>query len=121
MIVLCSKKVQQVLKNDENGLKIESQSPSKTSIKDPFHDPEVLSQFVQEVEKFEKFVEGLSSKTLNGPTPLDIKWNELKELEVCLLLMVIDITLSSLLLQRLLSHRIRTATNKLFQLQGVTQ
>lgn len=61
--------------------KLERPSPSKTPLKDPFLDPEVLSQFVQEVEKFEKFVEGLNSKTLNGPTPLDIKWNELQELQ----------------------------------------
>lgn len=74
------------MKSSENGTsnnldKLERPSPSKTPLKDPFSDSEVLSQFVQEVEKFEKFVEGLNSKTLNGPTPLDIKWNELQELQ----------------------------------------
>lgn len=76
-----------LLKNTENGNSnsvnnIERPSPSKTPLKDPFSDSEVLSQFVQEVEKFEKFVEGLNIKTLNGPTPLDIKWNELQDLQV---------------------------------------
>ncbi|GLH05002.1 Tyrosine-protein phosphatase non-receptor type 61F [Gryllus bimaculatus] len=54
---------------------------SKVSGKDPYSDPELLNQFVQDVEKFEKFVEGLTSKTLNGPTPLDIKWKELLDLQ----------------------------------------
>ena len=62
--------------------KLERPSPSKTPLKVPFSDPEILSLFVQEVEKFEKFVEGLNCKTLNGPTPLDIKWNELQDLQV---------------------------------------
>lgn len=35
-----------------------------------------------EVEKFEKFVDGLTSKTLNGPTTLDIKWKELQDIQV---------------------------------------
>lgn len=50
--------------------------------KDPYADTETLNQFVQDVEKFEKFVDGLTTKTLNGPTPLDIKWKELLELQV---------------------------------------
>lgn len=54
----------------------------KFQLKDPFNDAEVLNQFVQEVEKFEKFVESLTVKTLNGPTPLDIKWKELLDLKV---------------------------------------
>ncbi|PSN50877.1 hypothetical protein C0J52_12740 [Blattella germanica] len=49
--------------------------------KDPYTDPEALNQFVQEVGKYEKFVEGLTTKTLNGPTPLDMKWKELLELQ----------------------------------------
>ncbi|XP_014253355.1 tyrosine-protein phosphatase non-receptor type 23 [Cimex lectularius] len=60
---------------------VERPSPSKTPIKDPFSDPDSLAQFVQEVEKFEKFVEGLNSKTLNGPTALDLKWNELQDIQ----------------------------------------
>lgn len=50
--------------------------------KDPFQDKDYLHQFTQEVEKYEKFVEGLTLKTLNGPTPLDIKWKEISELQV---------------------------------------
>ena len=57
----------------------------KTFGKDPYTDPESLNQFVQEVGKYEKFVEGLTTKTLNGPTPLDMKWKELLELQVDLL------------------------------------
>jgi tyrosine-protein phosphatase non-receptor type 23 len=50
--------------------------------KDPYTDPDALNQFVQEVAKYEKFVDGLTTKTLNGPTPLDMKWKELLELQV---------------------------------------
>ncbi|PNF24579.1 hypothetical protein B7P43_G03064 [Cryptotermes secundus] len=49
--------------------------------KDPYTDPDALNQFVQEVGKYEKFVDGLTTKTLNGPTPLDMKWKELLELQ----------------------------------------
>ena len=55
---------------------------SKSFGKDPYTDPEALNQFVQEVGKYEKFVDGLTTKTLNGPTPLDMKWKELLELQV---------------------------------------
>lgn len=54
----------------------------KNPAKDPFQDKDYLHQFTQEVEKYEKFVEGLTLKTLNGPTPLDIKWKEISELQV---------------------------------------
>jgi tyrosine-protein phosphatase non-receptor type 23 len=54
----------------------------KTFGKDPYTDPDALNQFVQEVGKYEKFVDGLTTKTLNGPTPLDMKWKELLELQV---------------------------------------
>ncbi|XP_059485040.1 tyrosine-protein phosphatase non-receptor type 23 isoform X2 [Neocloeon triangulifer] len=49
--------------------------------KDPYAEPEALAQFTQEVERLEKVVEGLNNKTLNGPTPLDLKWKELQELQ----------------------------------------
>lgn len=62
---------------------VEKGTKDKAVPKDPFSDNEVLNQFVQEVEKFEKFVEGLTVKTLNGPTPLDIKWKELLDIQVC--------------------------------------
>lgn len=44
-----------------------------------FHDPEIAKQFIQEAEKFEKFVDILSTKTLNGPTSLDLKWKEISD------------------------------------------
>lgn len=40
---------------------------------------DVKSLFVQEIEKYEKYVETLTNKTLSGPTNLDIKWNELQD------------------------------------------
>lgn len=52
--------------------------------KDPYLEPEALAQFTLEVERLEKVVEGLNNKTLNGPTPLDLKWKELLELQVYL-------------------------------------
>lgn len=61
---------------------MERPAPSQTPIKDPFNDKNLLEQFVVEVEKLEKFVVGLNSKTLNGPTTLDLKWNELQDLQV---------------------------------------
>ncbi|XP_049813399.1 tyrosine-protein phosphatase non-receptor type 23 isoform X1 [Schistocerca nitens] len=66
---------------EQNEVSAEDRQTSKTLEKDPFADPEVLNQFVLEVEKYEKFVEGLTTKTLNGPTPLDMKWKELLELQ----------------------------------------
>lgn len=55
---------------------------SKGLLKDPYIDPDFLNQFAQEVEKYEKFVDGLTKKSLNGPTPLDMKWKELQDLQV---------------------------------------
>lgn len=48
-------------------------------IEDPLADSEALANFTQEIDKLEKFVDGLTTKTLNGPTPLDIKWKEIQE------------------------------------------
>lgn len=39
--------------------------------------PETFKQFVQEAEKYEKFVDTLTAKTLNGPTTLEVKWKEI--------------------------------------------
>lgn len=46
---------------------------------DPFQNTEVVKQFVQEVDKFEKFCDTLVTKTLNGPTTLDLKWKEVQD------------------------------------------
>jgi hypothetical protein len=70
------------------GSQEEGKLTPKSFGKDPYTDPEALNQFVQEVGKYEKFVEGLTTKTLNGPTPLDMKWKELLELQVNLLCIV---------------------------------
>ncbi|KAF5269203.1 hypothetical protein FQR65_LT02504 [Abscondita terminalis] len=44
-----------------------------------FDDPILIKEFIQEVDKFEKYVDTLCSKTLNGPTPLEMKWKEILE------------------------------------------
>lgn len=43
-------------------------------------DPKVMKWFHSEVERLEKFLEGVNIKTLNGSTPLDKKWQELQNL-----------------------------------------
>ncbi|CAH0557308.1 unnamed protein product [Brassicogethes aeneus] len=40
---------------------------------------EVKRLFNQELEKFEKYVDVLSNKTLSGPTNLDLKWKEIQD------------------------------------------
>lgn len=45
-------------------------------------DPKVMKWFHSEVERLEKFLEGVNIKTLNGSTPLDKKWQELQNLLV---------------------------------------
>lgn len=49
--------------------------------KDPLGDPAALQKFINEVEKYEKFVDSLLVKTLSGATNLDIKWKEVQEFE----------------------------------------
>lgn len=49
--------------------------------KDPLGDPVALQKFINEVEKYEKFVDSLLVKTLSGATNLDIKWKEVQEFE----------------------------------------
>lgn len=43
-------------------------------------DPKAVKWFHGEVERMEKFLEGVNIKTLNGSTPLDKKWQELQNL-----------------------------------------
>ncbi|XP_018579784.1 tyrosine-protein phosphatase non-receptor type 23 isoform X2 [Anoplophora glabripennis] len=40
---------------------------------------DVKCLFMQEIEKYEKYVETLTNKTLSGPTNLDIKWKEIQD------------------------------------------
>lgn len=49
--------------------------------KDPLGDPLALQKFINEVEKYEKFIDSLLVKTLSGATNLDIKWKEVQEFE----------------------------------------
>ena len=51
------------------------------TVKDPLTDPDVASKLASDVEKFDKLVDGLTRKSLNGPTPLDLKWKEVQELQ----------------------------------------
>ncbi|XP_061395463.1 tyrosine-protein phosphatase non-receptor type 23 [Musca vetustissima] len=47
---------------------------------DPFTDDKVLKYFHKEVERFEKLVDSLNVKMLNGHTALSTKWKELQDL-----------------------------------------
>uniref|UniRef100_A0A1I8PGA0 Tyrosine-protein phosphatase non-receptor type 23 n=1 Tax=Stomoxys calcitrans TaxID=35570 RepID=A0A1I8PGA0_STOCA len=47
---------------------------------DPFADDKVLKYFHKEVERFEKIVDSLNVKMLNGHTSLSTKWKELQDL-----------------------------------------
>lgn len=53
-----------------------------SKFKDPFDDPKLLKWFHKEVERYEKNMETLNVKTLNGTTHLDSKWKELQDLLV---------------------------------------
>ncbi|KAF7268015.1 hypothetical protein GWI33_018816 [Rhynchophorus ferrugineus] len=45
----------------------------------PLNNSEVKILFNQELEKYEKYVETLTMKTLSGPTTLDVKWKEIQD------------------------------------------
>lgn len=73
------------LKNDEIGGGGAISGPTNeilSKFKDPFDDPKTLKWFHKEVERFEKNMECLNVKTLNGITHLDSKWKELQDLLV---------------------------------------
>uniref|UniRef100_A0A131YR60 Tyrosine protein phosphatase non receptor type 23 n=1 Tax=Rhipicephalus appendiculatus TaxID=34631 RepID=A0A131YR60_RHIAP len=71
---------QQVLSSEnwkDRGNKAEEKSLDARMVgKDPLSDPAALEKFITEVERFEKYVEGLTKKSLNGPTLLEQKWKE---------------------------------------------
>ncbi|XP_071792026.1 tyrosine-protein phosphatase non-receptor type 23-like isoform X2 [Asterias amurensis] len=48
-------------------------------IKDPYDDKPTLEKFIEEVERFEKHVDGLGKQMLSGPIVLDGLWKELTE------------------------------------------
>ncbi|KAH7982186.1 hypothetical protein HPB52_003378 [Rhipicephalus sanguineus] len=61
----------------DRGNKTEEKSVDARMVgKDPLSDPAALEKFITEVERFEKYVEGLTKKSLNGPTLLEQKWKE---------------------------------------------
>ncbi len=43
-------------------------------LQDPYVDPECLTRFATEVEKFEKSVESLYKQPMSGPTSLEKEW-----------------------------------------------
>lgn len=45
--------------------------------------PEYLEKLRCDVDKLSKFIEGMEKKSLNGPTPLDVKWKDLLDFQVC--------------------------------------
>ncbi|XP_015120236.1 tyrosine-protein phosphatase non-receptor type 23 isoform X2 [Diachasma alloeum] len=49
--------------------------------RDPLGDPVVLQKFIADIEKYEKFVDSLTVKTLSGSTNLENKWREIREFE----------------------------------------
>lgn len=51
---------------------------------DPLENAETLKWFHREVERYEKNVEAMNVKTLNGFTQLDGRWKELQDLLVTL-------------------------------------
>ncbi|EFA03751.2 tyrosine-protein phosphatase non-receptor type 23 [Tribolium castaneum] len=63
-----------VVKNEEEPPKIERVVNRK-----PLNNSEVKKLFGSEIDKFEKFVDVLTNKTLSGPTNLDLKWKEIQD------------------------------------------
>lgn len=45
----------------------------------PLNNNDVKNIFKAEIDKYEKYVETLTNKTLSGPTNLDIKWKEIQD------------------------------------------
>lgn len=45
----------------------------------PLNNNDVKNLFNAEIDKYEKYVETLTNKTLSGPTNLDIKWKEIQD------------------------------------------
>ena len=52
---------------------------------DIFSETSVLERFTLDVDKFDRFVDGLTKRSINGPTPLELKWKELLDSQVLLL------------------------------------
>lgn len=101
--VTASLKKEDQNEDKSNALKVLSKPPPETtlkldldkecvkeessSLKDCMSNKENIAHFAQEVEKYEKFVEGLTLKTLNGPTSLDLKWKEIVDAQVILVIL----------------------------------
>ncbi|KAL0274013.1 UNVERIFIED_CONTAM: hypothetical protein PYX00_006557 [Menopon gallinae] len=61
--------------------KLKKEQPSPPQQPQPLKDAIDVDKLNQDVEKYEKFVESLTLKTLNGPTCLDVKWKEISDLQ----------------------------------------
>ncbi|CAF1202317.1 unnamed protein product, partial [Didymodactylos carnosus] len=59
----------------------EKVSSSITTQQDPYDDKDKLDQLVTDVCRFEKQVDQLTKKTLNGTIPLEIEWKELADFQ----------------------------------------
>lgn len=56
---------------------VKSDTPSKNALVPP--STADIENFYKEVQRYEKTINSLTTKTLNGTTPLETKWKELQE------------------------------------------
>lgn len=68
---------------EENTQPVMKKPNIKVLLSKSLNNSDVKRLFEQEIEKYEKFVETLTNKTLSGPTNLDIKWKEIQEKQDC--------------------------------------
>lgn len=68
--------------NQQIGTEGSGAATTSTTIRNPFDDPKILKYFHKEVERYEKMIESLNVKMLNGNTPLVNKWKDLQDLLV---------------------------------------
>ena len=61
--------------------KIDMPKVSQQTKPDPLADAELLLKLAADVDKLDKLVDGLTRKSLNGPTALDTKWKEVQDLQ----------------------------------------
>lgn len=66
--------------NDEHVTTVAPSSASTPATPAPSNGPINIESFFKEVQRYEKIVNSLLTKNLNGTTPLEIKWKELNEL-----------------------------------------
>ncbi|XP_044266202.1 tyrosine-protein phosphatase non-receptor type 23 [Tribolium madens] len=69
-----TKQPPKIVKNEDEPPKFERVVNRK-----PLNSSEVKKLFATEIDKYEKFVDVLTNKTLSGPTNLDLKWKEIQD------------------------------------------